>query len=254
MISNDTLYIGVDPASGNKDFTYAALDGGLNLVALDDADMEDMLAFLEQHQAVVVAVNAPAHVNRGLVRKKLEIESHKPGQIFRGVDMRRGEYELRERGITVTGTPSREEYCPAWMQVGFALYQKLSEMGFEPYGIESSNPQFMETNPYACFCVLAESIPFPKHSLEGRLQRQLMLNNKGLQITDGMTFFEEITRFKLMRGILPTEMLYTPEQLDVLVATYTAWLSVSRPDEVIKVGDVGEGQMILPTRQLQEKY
>jgi len=254
MISTDALYLGIDPASGNKDFTYAALDFSLNLVALEDADMEDMLTFLGQHQAIVVAVNAPANVNRGLVKKKLETESRKPGQIFRGVEMRLAEYELHERGIAVTGTPSREEYCLTWMQAGFALYRKLSEAGFEPYGTEGAKLQFLETHPYAGFCVLAERVPFPKPSVEGRLQRQLLLNDKDLQITDAMTFFEEVTRFKLMRGILPTEMLYTPEQLDVLVAAYTAWLAASWPDEVLRIGDKEEGQIILPARELQEKY
>jgi len=69
-----------------------------------------------------------------------------------------------------------------------------------------------------------------------------------------MKFFEEITRFKLMKGILPTGVLYAPEQLDVLVAAYTAWLSAQRPDEVTRVGDKGEGQMILPVRELKKKY
>lgn len=254
MISNDTLYVGVDPASGNKDFTYAALDESLNPVVLDDADMEDMLAFLDREGAVVVAINAPARVNCGLVKEKLEAESHKPGHAFRGIDIRLAEHELRERGIPVTGTPSREEYCPAWMRVGFTLYQKLSEIGFRSYGTDGANHQFLETHPYACFCVLTDGSLFPKPTLEGRLQRQLILNEKGLRITDAMNFFEEVTRFKLMRGILPTGTLYIPEQLDALVAAYTAWLAACRPNEVIRIGDIKEGQIILPVRELQEKY
>jgi hypothetical protein len=102
--------------------------------------------------------------------------------------------------------------------------------------------------------VLAESVPFPKPTLEGRLQRQSILFDKGLRIRDAMEFFEEITRFKLIKGILPTDVLYSPEQLDMLVAAYTAWLAANRPDEVTRVGDKSEGQMILPVRELQEKY
>jgi hypothetical protein len=37
-----------------------------------------------------------------------------------------------------------------------------------------------------------------------------------------------------MKGLLPTDTLYSPEQLDVLVAAYTAWLAANRPDEVIQ--------------------
>jgi predicted RNase H-like nuclease len=69
-----------------------------------------------------------------------------------------------------------------------------------------------------------------------------------------MGFFEEITRFKLMRGILPTDILYSPEQLDVLATAYTAWLAIHRPEEVTVLGDRSEGQMILPVSGLKSKY
>ena len=140
------------------------------------------------------------------------------------------------------------------MQVGFALYERLVEIGFKPFGAEGGGCQFLETHPFACFCVLAESVPFSKPTLEGRLQRQLILNDKGLRVNDGMVFFEEVTRFKLMKGILPTDVLYSPEQLDVLVAAYTAWLAAQGPDEVTSVGDQGEGQVTLPVKELKTKY
>lgn len=254
MISTDTLYIGIDPTSGNKEFGYAALDDNLNLIALEEADTEELCKFLGRQETVYLAVNAPARVNHGLVKKKFEQENPTPRRKFHSVDIRMAEFALRERGIIIAGTPSREEYCPAWMQLGFALHRKLSEMNFETYGESSAACQVLETHPYACFCVLAESIPLPKPTLEGRLQRQLVLNDKGLRITDAMAFFEEITRFKLVRGNLPTELLYSPEQLDVLVAAYTAWLTANHPDEVSLVGDKNEGQLILPVKELRETY
>jgi len=254
MFFTDSVYVGVDPTSGRKDFAYAALDGDLNLVALADADLDDMTAFLGGQQSAIVAVNAPSHVNKGLVKKTLEKGSLTPGHTFRGVDMRLVEHNLRSRGISVAGTPSREELCPAWMQAGFGLYRKLSKMGFKPFGTDGATHQWLETHPHACFCVLLEQIPFPKPTLEGRLQRQLKLYDKGLRIADPMGFFEEITRFKLMRGILPADVLYSPDQLDVLVAAYTAWLAAKRTGEVTVIGDKDEGQMILPAGGLKEKY
>jgi hypothetical protein len=254
MNSNDSVYIGIDPASGNKDFSYAVLDANLDLVTLSDADMDEMVAFFAGQDSAFVSVNAPTRVNQGLVRKKLEDERFIPGRTLRGVDIRLAEYELHERGIAVTGTPSREEFCPAWMQVGFALYQKLSEIGFKSYGVYDATCQVLETQPYACFCVLVDGTLLPKSTLEGRLQRQLVLYDRGLRIADAMRFFEEVTRFKLIRGILPEDVLYSPEQLDVLVAAYTAWLAAHRPDEVTGIGDSAEGKMILPARKLKEKY
>ena len=254
MNTNDSVYIGIDPASGNKEFSYAVLDGNLNLVTLSDADMGEMVAFLAEQDSAFVAINAPVRVNQGLVKNRLEEKRSTPGRTLRGVDIRLAEYELHERGIAVTGTPSREEFCPAWMQVGFALYQKLSDMGFKPYGATDAACQVLETHPYACFCVLVDGTLLPKSTLEGRLQRQLVLYDKGLRVTDAMRFFEEITRFKLMKGILPTDVLYSPEQLDVLVAAYTAWLAAHRPDEITGIGDNAEGKVFLPDRELKAKY
>ena len=254
MASTESLYIGIDPTSGDKEFSYAALDGNLSLVKLAEAEMEELVAFLDDQGSAIVAVNAPGQVNCGLARQKLSEKRSSERGRFRGADIRLAELELRERGITITGTPSREEFCPAWMQVGFALYQRLSEMGFETRLEDNNQRTVLETHPYACFCALVEKAPFPKPTLEGRLQRQSILYGKGLRITDAMEFFEEITRFKLMKGILPTDILYTPDQLDVLVAAYTAWLVKNRPEEITRVGDESEGQITLPVSELQEKY
>lgn len=254
MNLRDSVYIGIDPTSGNNDFHYAVLDGDLNLIALADADMDELVTFLEGQESAFVAINSPSGVNQGLVKKLLVEGKSSPGRSIRGADIRLAEYELRERGITVTGTPARVEFCPAWMRVGFGLYERLVQIGFKPYNSDKEGCQFLETHPYACFCVLVESIPFPKPSLEGRLQRQLILNDKGLLINDGMVFFEEITRFKLIRGILPLEVLYIPEQLDALVAAYTAWLSVQRPEDVTRVGNRDEGQITLPVKELKARY
>jgi predicted RNase H-like nuclease len=93
--------------------------------------------------------------------------------------MRLAEYELREYGIAVSGTPDHAGSCPAWMQMGFDLYRKLEKMGFVKYSGNDTAKQVLETHPHACFCVLTETIPQPKPSLEGRLQRQLVLLNMG---------------------------------------------------------------------------
>jgi predicted RNase H-like nuclease len=69
-----------------------------------------------------------------------------------------------------------------------------------------------------------------------------------------MDFFEELTRYKLLKGNLPLELLYTPEQLDALAAAYTAYRVGTKPAEVIRVGDLEEGQIVLPVRELKTKY
>lgn len=256
MLFTDSVYVGIDPTSGRKAFTYAALDGDLNLVALADAELEELTAFLGGQRAAVVAVNGPSGVNRGLVRRKLESESLTPGlHQIRGAEMRLAEYELRERGIPVSGTPARADLCPAWMQIGFQVYARLAKLGFKPLAEQDgADYQWLETHPHACFCVMLDQIPLPKPTLEGRLQRQLILYERGLRIKDPMNFFEEITRFKLIKGILPTEYIYGAEMLDVLAAGYTAWLAANRPGQVTSIGSATEGLIVLPAKELKAKY
>lgn len=253
MLFTDSVFVGVDPTSGRKAFTYAALDRDLNLLALADGEMQDVTAFLAGQSSATVAVNAPSGVNRGLVHEKMKKNMLTPHQI-RGAEMRLAEYQLREHGITVAGTPASVGVCPAWMQVGFGLYRKLEKMGFNKYPEDDSAYQLIETHPHACYSILARCIPQPKPSLEGRLQRQLLLYEHGVRIKDPMDFFEEITRYKMTQGIWPIDMLYLPEHLDALVAAYTAWLAVNRVNNILMIGDTKEGRMVLPGKELKEKY
>ena len=253
MLFTDSAFIGIDPTSGRKSFTYAALDRDSNLLALADGEMEDVTAFLAGQQSATVAINAPSGVNRGLVRARLKKEMLTPHQVRRA-ELRMAEYELRVHGIAVSGTPASAALCPAWVQAGFELYRKLEKMGFEKLFEEEAELQLLETHSHACYCVLAGSVPLSKQSLEGRLQRQLILYERGVRIKDPMDFFEEITRYKMVKGIFPMELLYLPDQLDSLVAAYTAWLATVKPDRVSALGEISEGMIVLPEKELKQKY
>ncbi len=252
MLFTDMVFVGIDAASSHKSYTYAALDKGMNLIALADGELDDVTTFLGGQSSAIVAINAPSGVNRGLVREKKKdmFKSVKP----RAAGFRVAELELRDRGITVSGTPSTISACSAWVQSGFALYRKLEKMGFKKYPTENTPYQILESQPHAAFCVMAEAIPQPKPSLEGKIQRQLLLYEAGVRIKDPMDFFEEITRHKMLKGNWPLDMLYQPEQLDALVAAYTAWLSIHKPEKVSLIGDSTEGQIAFPEKNLKEKY
>ena len=255
MKNKNAVYVGINPASGHKEFGFAVLDRGLNLLDLSWAEMDEVSQVLERYEFACVAVTAPERVNQGLVKQKITADYSKAIHALRGTDIRLAEYELRQRGISVTGTPSTERFCPSWMRAGFRLYERLSQLGYQTFGTGNNAPrQFFETHPYACFCVLLQGLPLSKTTLEGRLQRQLLLNDRRVQIVDGMDFFEEITRFKLMHGILPEDVLYTPEELDVLVAAYTASQVADQFSKLISLGDPAEGRILLPVDELLEKY
>jgi predicted RNase H-like nuclease len=140
------------------------------------------------------------------------------------------------------------------MQMGFSLHRRLDGLGYHSFPAEESSRQCLEVYPHACFAVLLEVIPFPKYSLEGRLQRQLALHEKNLNVPDPMRIFEEITRHRLLKGILPVENLYSPGELDALVAAFTAWMAATRPDEITLLGDPAEGQIVLPVAGLKARY
>lgn len=253
MLFDTHTFIGVDPSGGRKPFTYAAFDAQGHLLTLADGDMEDVLAFLGGQQAALVAVNAPPRPNNGLVRENRQSLPllHQSG---RALDMRLVEYNLRERGINVAATPSRREYCSGWVQEAFDFYRRIVELGYQPHTDENPPYAWIETHPQACFAVLLGKNPLSRASLEGRLQRQLVLYEQGLRIRDPMNFFEELTSHKLLKGILPFELLYTPEQLDALAAAHTAWLVGTRPAESLLLGDPDEGQITLPATELKAKY
>jgi predicted nuclease with RNAse H fold len=246
-------FVGVDPTAGRTPFTFAALDQSRQLVEMATGDVDDVIAFINAHDAAVVAVNAPPRPNHGIVRKKLEMQNLAPGQL-RGSDMRQAESELRTHGISVLPTPSRPEICPAWMQMGFGLYGRLEEVGFKAYPSTDEAYQWLESHPHAAYCVMLEQLPLPKPSLEGRLQRQIALFERGVGIKDPMEFFEEITRHKLLHGILPMELVYTGEELDTLMAAYLAYCTINCPQDMILIGDKQEGQIALPVPNLKEHY
>ena len=253
MLFTRHAFIGIDPTAGRSPFTFAALDDERILLALSDGDLEEALTFIGNFPAATVAVNAPSRVNAGLVRKRLQKQSLTPIPL-RGADLRLAEADLRARGISVSATPSREETCAGWVQLGFALYKRLAKMGFKSHPHEGAEHIWLETHPHACFCALLGQIPLPKPTLEGRLQRQIVLHDSGLRVKDPMGFFEEITRHRLRLGVMPMELIYYPEQLDALVAAYTAWLTAKHPAETMQLGAKEEGFMVLPIAELKGKY
>lgn len=246
------IFLGIDPTAGRNPYTWAALDKDCRLLCLEGGELDQVLAYAGAQASILAAINAPSCPNRGLLRTKLVLEH--PDVNLRGADMRMVEHLLRERGIPVPPTPSREESCPTWIQMGFGLHRELGKMGFANYPSEDSPRQNVEVNSHAIFCTLLGDIPLPKPTLEGRLQRQLVLHGRGAEIIDPMEFFEEITRHKLIKGSLPMEFIYETNELDALAAALTGWMTVNTPDEILILGDKAEGQMVIPVKELKEKY
>lgn len=248
----DLISVGIDTTSGQK-LTYACLDRDLKPITLAEGETEEIVSFLLDHDSAFVAINSPSQISKGVVRKQLQ--SRKPSlRVLRGAGIRLAERELRDRGLAVSPTPSDIALCPPWVQLGLGLYRELASRGFHDFPDSDASYQVLETHPHAAFAALLGGLPLPKPTLEGRLQRALVLFERGVRIRDPMSFLEEITRHRLLHGVLPVDLLPSPQHLDALVAAYTAWIAANKPAEICTVGDPAEGLITLPAAELQPHY
>jgi hypothetical protein len=256
MFYTNTTFIGIDPTAGQKPFAYAALDRELDLLALGQGEMDEVLAFVAGQRQAVVAVCAPQQPNQGLMAQEDYRQSLSPSpRPGRWLNFRVVEYLLRQHNISIPQTAAGEQDCQNWMRMGFQLFRRLKTLGYHLYPADGTEKlQMMEIYPHACYTALLGLLPFPKNSLEGRLQRQLVLHEQRLDVPDAMRIFEEITRYRLLNGMLALDNLYLPGELDALVAAYTAWLAITKPQESMVLGDPKEGQIVLPVPELKERY
>ncbi len=255
MFYERTTFIGIDPTAGRRPFVFAALDDELHLLALGQGEMDDVLAFVAGQRQAAVAVCAPRQLNqRVMQRDEVRQQLSPPPRPGRWTNFRLAEYLLRLHNIHIPRTPSREKECPNWMRMGITLFKRLDGLGYQAYPSQDNQHISIEVYPHASFTALLGVTPFPKYTLEGRLQRQLILYELKIHISDPMRFFEEITRHRLLNGMLADDSIYSAGELDALVAAYTAWKTVMSPEEVSWVGDASEGQIILPVNELKQRY
>ena len=248
MASEFGTFIGVE---ANRDrlypFTYAAIDNELIIRAFGRGNIKDAFAFLAGQESALAAINSPMTTNKGLlkreeIRKTLSAKSN----LSCWANLRLVDFELLERGVHVPRTPGTLKNSPRWMKLGFRLFKEIGKLGYQPYPDLVGRKQYFECQGEAAFWNLLGHAPLKKHTLEGRLQRQLVLQLCGLPVPDAMKFFEEITRHRLLESTLPLENVYSNEELNALAAAYTAWLAVHEPNKVIKVGHEEEGYLYLP--------
>ena len=133
----------------------------------------------------------------------------------------------------VVNTPSTK----TGREIYTELRKKAVGMGYKPF-FETSHPKrWLETNAQECFRALSGHTLLPHRALEGRLQRSAILYEQGLPLTDPVDMFEELTRYKLIQGILPLDRLPSSRALDALVAAYMGWMSLNRPGRIVPTGE-----------------
>ena len=245
MADHKRVFIGVSPLIPHLAYSMVVLDGGLHLLDKSEGGLEEILSSIDANDETIVGLNFPRQPNQGAV-KAIHAKPRGRGRppIFH--EMRLCESILHRLGMNVYATPGEPDQCPLWMRQGFAFYDRLEEAGFSPYPAEGSSRCHFETQVEAVFRSLVGKPLLNQHTLEGRMQRQLLLYEHGLRIADPMDFFEEITRHRLSQGSLPLQKLYLLSELDAMAAAYMSWYSADSSHQISQVGDPLEGYLLLP--------
>lgn len=246
MVSERTVFLGIDPGSGREGMTYVALDIEKRVLAIGGGKIQDVLAFAAGQFDVLAAVNC-------LIKPLKEPSSSEVQQRlfpeFADDLFGRLRKEAAERLEASGGggiSSLAEKDSRSAQQRSEILVQQLKELGYCAFPDEDQKRQWLRFSAQAAFLSLGGGRLFASRSLEGRLQRQLILFEEKLPLKDPMDFFEEVTRRRLLLGRLPYEMIYAPGELNALVGAYTAWLAVFEEQRVSKQEDGSEGGWALP--------
>jgi hypothetical protein len=247
MAFNPLAYVGINISSGHRPYTLAVMDVELHLMALSQGEELEVLGFCAGLSSVLVIINAPPHPNTGLMNDPEYCQKLvPPPHAGRRINMRVAEYEARLHGLSVPRAPASIEDSPVWMRSGFNLYESLANLEYRPFPSDDSTRQWLESQAETFFYGLLGAIPFEANSLEGRIQRQLVLYDRQLPVSDPMDFFEEVTRYRLLHSILPAEKIFSAPEINALGMAYAGWLAINRPQSVTQLGAPEEGQITVP--------
>jgi predicted nuclease with RNAse H fold len=256
MSDAQPVFIGIDATVGKRPATIAILNTALRILHCGDVSTTDLVDVIAEYPNAVCGVDAPIEHSRSLladrsIRQRFGLDP----KLKNYNTYRVCEYELRRRGIHSYKTPVERQKAPSWMQESWRLYDRLHEAGFVIYPNIGSRVMF-ETYPHAAYTMLLKHRPFAKDTLEGRIQRQLILYKEGVEVSDPMLVFEEWTRHQFLTGQLRTDNLFDHDALDALAAAYTAFLVYREPQNVTAIGESLDGQIVVPvpSRDLLEVY
>ncbi|MHC1740834.1 MAG: hypothetical protein AB9897_06965 [Anaerolineaceae bacterium] len=247
MNSSSSAFMGIDLAGQRGNFSCALLDNSRRILFCGVLSPLEWQSMLSSHTEIIAAINSPLTLNRGFMsdpdyRRLLNPVPPKS----RFSDMRVCEYQLNCAGISPTRVPKDVGRFTPGLKKAFTFTSALGLNGFQFWPFPNSRYQMFESHADATYFSLLKVKPFSDNSLEGRIQRQLLLQTKGIQVSDPMQFFEEITRHRLLTGKLPSEKILPPPALNALVAAYTAWVVLNKPAEYCRLGEPDEGVIILP--------
>ena len=141
---------------------------------------------------------------------------------------------------------SRSDSANGVRKVFADLEKKLIRAGFKPYLSDHAPRQWIETYPPECFSALGGQALLPRRTIRGRIQRATILYEQGLQIKDPVKSSEEIMENGLSDGVTPRDTLYSPSELDALVAASIAWMLDNKPVNIDLTRQPGRQMILIP--------
>ncbi len=242
-----TRFIGIDLSGTRGSFTCAVLDENRRIQFRGEVTQMEWLVKLGECPVAIAAITSPINLNEGVMAdevRRSQLNVPPPSKKYN--NLRLCEYELLVRRFTATRTPGRFEDCSPAIQRSLRFTSNLAAQGFQRWPAPGAERQLMEVHPESAYAELLGAKLNPAKTLEGRIQRQLILQEEHLNVRDPMIFFEEITRRKMLTGQLPEGILISPAELNALIAAYTAWSTYTNPTRVTRLGDLNEGHIVLP--------
>lgn len=236
-------YIGIDVQASQKPYFYSVTNSELEIVACGHGRLPDLEAYLSGQSSALVAVNGPICVQSSNGRSLQTELFDEPNPDSRNVQVRTGDRVLSDRGFPLAVMAAK---IPSWVERSLELAGVLYRLGYSLYGCGDNSRTFFETQCDAGYWLAIGALPFGSRSLEGRLQRQLILCEFGFRIQDPMIFLEEFTRHRLRTSQLPMEQVLPVYELRAMYAAATAMLLDTRIESIECVGEPGGGQLILP--------
>ncbi len=242
-----TCFVGIDLNVPRGSLTLAVLDGSRRIQFRGTIPTEALEEKLSGSQVLIAAITAPITLNEGLMS---DLKNGQQPTLLplknRGSNLRLCEFEVIKRGFSATRTPSSIEDCSPALQRALRFSSELAALGFQRWPSPGAERQLMEVHPDCAYAELLGTKLNPAKTLEGSIQRQLLLQEEHVNVRDPMIFFEEITRHRMLTGNLPNGILLEVTELNALVAAYTAWSGYTNPAGVTRLGDPNEGCIILP--------
>ncbi|NSW51986.1 MAG: hypothetical protein HPY85_05740 [Anaerolineae bacterium] len=242
---DEFTFVGIDINRKPPHFTFIAVDVDFQPIAIDTGPIESVIAYLSGLQYARISINAPLHLNAGILRKQTQ-KKNSPGKY---PNTRKIEYDLEQLGVTMYHTPDQVLRNDPITASGILLSEYLPQMnmveGFTE--IPEQNHCYFESPAGASFWSLIDAPLLDEDTLMGCIQRQLILFDLDLPLKNPMEFFEELTRHKIKHGTIPTGMVLPVEELNAWINVYCAIESWRSPERMVRLGCSQEGYVFLPS-------